>query len=594
MIVAVTPLASIAGHEIKGLLGTAGLTETYRARGGRGAGTRSVAIKLLRLERLPAEARGLATARFLAAGRSAMAAMVGGTGRVIEVGEDAAGPFIVSELVPGIDLTNLLKLARKRGAKAPGLEPTLAAAICAQVARVLTSAHESTPPLHHLGLGPNCVRVTPVAGVMVVDFGVAAALRGLGEQKISSWYFLPPELLAADAAEGFEGSGQAADVYSLGALLYFLLAGRPPVEAESLTRLLDRVWEPLPVLPGVPDYLARAIRRLTAPEPEKRPVSAREAAELLSEGMASPQERHQHIATSLRRLGIEERAKKSAGPSEPSPAEPSARGPAVPESAPAPAAPSSPAPARREEAPVQRSARRSQWRWRLTLAGAGILGLAAGWAILAALRHPDGGEAGGASGETRAQARAAPPVAISHEEIPASYHADGGASAIPSSPDNVVYRPMPKHKLPRVPEHLDIDTTPTGADIWVDGVLRGKTPANVVIGRGGHRVVLLKEGFRMDRAVYNGDEGEWIRIPLMAVDRLPRGEGVVGVRCRGTARYPILVDGEETGLLCPAGAVPVIPGKHKIAVFVPVRRGVVETDVEVPPGRRPVSVTLSD
>jgi serine/threonine protein kinase len=136
----------------------------------------------------------------------------------------------------------------------------------------------------------------------------------VGEQPIARWYFLAPELLGVDASAGFDGSAQAADLYSLGALLYFLLAGRPPVEADSPAQLLERSQEPLPALPSVPDELNRAIRALTAADPRKRPASAREAAEMLSGGIASPQERHQQMATALRALGISSRPKKAANP----------------------------------------------------------------------------------------------------------------------------------------------------------------------------------------------------------------------------------------------------------------------------------------
>jgi hypothetical protein len=94
--------------------------------------------------------------------------------------------------------------------------------------------------------------------------------------------------------------------------------------------------------------------------------------------------------------------------------------------------------------------------------------------------------------------------------------------------------------------------------------------------------------------VYNGDEGEWIRVPLMPITLPTHGEAFLNVKCRGPYHYPILVDDEETGRLCPAIMLPVTARHHKVGAFVPARRGVVEVDVDVPPGRKPVTVSLPE
>ena len=83
-------LGRIAGYELKELLGSSGLTETYRARGPRTAEVRSIALKILRLDWLPEETREAAAMRFLATGHRAMAATVGGMGRIVEVSNDPA------------------------------------------------------------------------------------------------------------------------------------------------------------------------------------------------------------------------------------------------------------------------------------------------------------------------------------------------------------------------------------------------------------------------------------------------------------------------------------------------------------------------
>lgn len=570
-------LGSIAGYELKKFLGTTGPTDTYQARGARVGGTRSVAFKLLCLDRLPAEMRASAAARFLAAGRRAAGATVGGMAAIVEVSEDPAVPFVASELVPGIDLAYLVKLARKRKPEAPGLEPSLAGALTAQVARILTSAHESSPPLHHLGLGPSNVRVTPTAGVMVVDFGLGASLRGLSERGIEGWYFLPPELLTVDAATGFDGSGEAADLYSLGSLLCFLLTGQAPIQAGSLTQLVERSWEPLPAIPGAPDKLNRAIRLLAHPEPRKRTASAREAAEMLSGDVASPQERHMHIAAALRGLGISERPKKPA---------------AAPKAEPAAPSPSPPALAVRHtpKSAVRRPARSWQ-RWRVVVFAAGLIAVVAGaWEGVSLVRKHARQRAARLGDVPIVGALTPPPIL--EVEIP------GGELAQPSvdsgPPTDRVYVPSPRRKLPRVPSHLDLDTIPSQADVWVDGVLRGKSPVDLDLGPGGHRVVLVKQGYRFHKDVYDTTHGEYIRLQLRPIGLQPPGGAFLNLKCNGSNHYPILVDDDETGYLCPTAMLPVLPGRRKVGVFVPMRRAAVSTEVDVPKGPKPFPVTLQD
>jgi hypothetical protein len=161
-------------------------------------------------------------------------------------------------------------------------------------------------------------------------------------------------------------------------------------------------------------------------------------------------------------------------------------------------------------------------------------------------------------------------------------------------PTDRTYVPAPKRKLPRVPGHLDLDTVPSGADVWVDGVLRGSTPVDLVLGEGGHRVVLLKDGFRMHKDVYSTTDGEWVRPQLQPVPTWPEGGAYVNVTCKSGNRFPIFIDDEETGRLCPAVMIPVRPGQHKVAAFVPARRTFAATEVKVPPGKKPLPVTLGD
>ena len=81
--------------------------------------------------------------------------------------------------------------------------------------------------------------------------------------------FLAPEQAGLDPALGVVGP--ATDIHGLGATLYYLLAGRPPHEGESLMAILVSVAKSEPALPDtVPDELARILRRALDPDPDAR------------------------------------------------------------------------------------------------------------------------------------------------------------------------------------------------------------------------------------------------------------------------------------------------------------------------------------
>jgi hypothetical protein len=93
----------------------------------------------------------------------------------------------------------------------------------------------------------------------------------------------------------------------------------------------------------------------------------------------------------------------------------------------------------------------------------------------------------------------------------------------------------------------------------------------------------------MFREVVDTAAGAIIRRTLVPVLPPTRGNGFVNVDCRGTGRlpvlptFPIVIDNEETGILCPAKLIPMPEGKHLVGIFVPAedRSVFVETTVEL-------------
>jgi tetratricopeptide (TPR) repeat protein len=119
----------------------------------------------------------------------------------------------------------------------------------------------------------------------ISDFGLAKDLSGLGPDKASTVIAGTPSYMAPEQAQGRSATlGPAADVYSLGTILYELLTGRPPFRGESTFETLLQVvgQEPVPVRqlqPRVPRDLETVCLKCLAKEPRRRYPTAAALAE---------------------------------------------------------------------------------------------------------------------------------------------------------------------------------------------------------------------------------------------------------------------------------------------------------------------------
>jgi hypothetical protein len=545
-------------YVVEGLLGPGGVTETYLARlSDESSAERLFALKLLRADRVPEAAFAVVAARFVAAGRRLLELRRPGFANVVEVSDDPAATFIVSELVPGHDLGRLLALSKAEGGERAGVDPALVGLVGAEIARLLQVAHTLKPPLFHLGLSPQNVIVTDDGEVVLLDAGIASAIRDLTEQAPERIWCVAPELVHGTV--GGERQAVAADLYGLGALLHYLVMDAPVV-AESLG-----VATPL-ALPGASPKLNAALRALLAAWWEERPESAVAVIDRLSGGVDAVPKRQRLIAQGLHKAAEEAReAAARARPGEP----------AAPIQVPLPADSMVDDAFARALPGVGRPRGRRRRLW--SAAGFAALGVAAtagAWfgAFDRGAAPTTTAERGGAAGSL------APSSAPSGPPVP---EADPGA-------------PSRERILAHLAGHLVAETVPPGAVVWIDGVRRATTFADLEVGPGSHRVVLTLPGHHSFRDIVDTGRGAIVRRNLAPLGPAERPTGFVRVECQTVGKLPILIDDEETGAVCPELRLPVRVGRRTVGIYLPDSGRVVSVEVSVEARGKPAVAKFSE
>jgi serine/threonine-protein kinase len=224
----------VGDYDLLTELGRGGMGVVYQAR--QVSLDRMVAVKtLLR----GAMASAADVARFRAEAEAVARLDHPGIVPVYEVGELDGQPFFSMKLVAGVTLA-------RRLADGP-LAPREAAALLAPICRAIHFAHQQG--VLHRDLKPSNILIDLEGRPHVTDFGLAKRItdnRGLTH---TGAILGTPSYMAPEQAAGTRGEiGPASDVYSLGAILYAMLTGRPPFQAASPvdTVLLVLEQDPLP------------------------------------------------------------------------------------------------------------------------------------------------------------------------------------------------------------------------------------------------------------------------------------------------------------------------------------------------------------
>jgi serine/threonine-protein kinase len=232
----VTPLpASFDDYELLEEVGRGGMGIVYRAR--QKSLDRIVAVKML-LRRDLATAADLA--RFRSEAEAAARLDHPGIVSIFEVGECGGHPFYSMRFIEGTTLAKRL---------AAGDVPTReAATILARVAEAVDAAHRGG--VLHRDLKPSNILIDAAGKPHVSDFGLAKRIEADQDVTHTGAILGTPCYMSPEQAAGSRGDvGPPSDVWSLGAILYQILTGRPPFQAANPMDTLLAVLESDPPVP---------------------------------------------------------------------------------------------------------------------------------------------------------------------------------------------------------------------------------------------------------------------------------------------------------------------------------------------------------
>jgi serine/threonine protein kinase len=258
------PFERVGEFRLVEKIGSGAMGVVYLAE--QGSLARLVALKVIREElagTLGAEQRFEREARALARIQHP------GIVRLLGFGREEGVRYLAMEWVPGQSLSEVMAEQRS-------LEPVQVAQWGLELARGLARVHASG--LLHRDVKPSNVRIHEDGHAVLVDFGLSrsvdlASVSSQGGFAGSLGYASPEQVRASGELD------VTTDVYSLAASLYHALAGRPPIEAEGIEALLQRILREDPanlrqVRPEVPADLATVIHHALAKDPRRRYPSA--------------------------------------------------------------------------------------------------------------------------------------------------------------------------------------------------------------------------------------------------------------------------------------------------------------------------------
>src|ERR1019366_4862208 len=205
--------------------------------------------------------------------------------QILDVGEQHDVTYLVMEYIDGDALSKLNRAAKKKGGAIP---PGVVLRVMADVCGGLHAAHEllgadgQTMGVVHRDVSPQNVLVSTKGVAKLIDFGIAKARDRLAGDTKAPTLKGKVQYMAPEQALG-RPVDRRADVWAVGAVLYHLLSGKPPFEAENEIQTLFVLssGRPPPPMRSAHPAVAAVVRRALSHVREQRFATAAEMQQAL-------------------------------------------------------------------------------------------------------------------------------------------------------------------------------------------------------------------------------------------------------------------------------------------------------------------------
>ncbi len=212
---------------------------------------------------------------------------------VHDIGNHGNVYYLAAEYIPGGTLTDRIEEG--------GLSVGQILDITADIAHGLDFAHQKG--FVHRDVKPGNVLFRSDGRVVLADFGIAKAMDGSNSSTVAGTSIGTPDYMSPEQARGESVDGRS-DLYSLGAVLFEMLAGAPPYQAsDAFTVALMHVTHPVPALPEQHAWLQPLVEGLMAKDPTQRFNTGAAFVEAMHACVANAPAGAVGVETSARRAG---------------------------------------------------------------------------------------------------------------------------------------------------------------------------------------------------------------------------------------------------------------------------------------------------
>jgi serine/threonine-protein kinase len=211
--------------------------------------------------------------------------------QILDVGEQHGMTYLVMEYVDGDALSAVYRTLKKHNLKIP---PGVVLRVLADACGALHTAHELRDEngtllnVVHRDVSPQNLLVSTKGIAKIIDFGIAKARDRVSGDTNSGQVKGKVRYMAPEQAMG-RSIDRRADIWAVGAILYHMLAGKPPYDGETDVQALMALTSgkpPVPLPQTVPAPVVEVVKRALRPAPEARYATAAEMQQALEEAMA--------------------------------------------------------------------------------------------------------------------------------------------------------------------------------------------------------------------------------------------------------------------------------------------------------------------